>query len=109
MTTPRNRRSTRAATVWIDHEQAIIATQDAEGEPIVERLGRGAGEAEVAFDARAVDEVVDREPVTVAGPAFARTSFERVYTTMTHRPDRLVDVEPGFDATDVADTPARRR
>jgi hypothetical protein len=107
MTTGIDRR-TGPAMVWIDHEQAIIATQDAEGATIVEHLERGSGEPETAFDARAVDEVVGRAPVNVAGPAFARTAFERVYTSMTHRPDRLVDVEPGMDAADVADTPARR-
>jgi hypothetical protein len=47
--------------------------------------------------------------VTVAGPAFARTSFERALVAVTHRPDRIVDVEPWMDAPDVADLPARRR
>jgi hypothetical protein len=41
-----------------------------------------------------VDQVVDEERVVVSGPAFARTDFERAYTALTYRPDRLVDVEP---------------
>ena len=97
------------AMVWIDRDQAIITTADGDGQPIVEQLGRGRSEPEVAFGARAVDQVGDRGTVVVSGPAFARTSFERVYTSMTHRPERLVDVEPGIDAADVADHPARRR
>jgi hypothetical protein len=96
------------ALIWIDHEQAIIATRAGGGSPFVERLGRGAFEPEAAFEARAVDELVDSDLVTVTGPAFARTSFERALVLVTHRPDRIVDVEPAMDAADVADLPARR-
>jgi hypothetical protein len=95
--------------VWIDHDQAIIATRSSDGAPIVERLGRGALEPETAFEARAVDEVADAGIVMVAGPAFARSSFERALVAVTHRPDRIVDVEPWIDAPDVADLPARRQ
>ena len=55
-----------------------------------------------------MDEVLDRDQVNVAGPAYARTSFERAYVAVTHHPERIVDVEPGIDAHDVADHPARR-
>ncbi len=95
--------------VWIDHDQAIISTRRGDGSPIVEWLGRGALEPEAAFEARAVDEVASADTVTVAGPAFARSSFERALVAVTHRPDRIVDVEPWIDAPDVADLPARRR
>ena len=94
--------------IWIDHEQAIIATREGDGSPLVERLGRGASEPESAFEARAVDELVDSDHVTVTGPAFARTSFERALASVTHRPERISDVEPAMDAADVADLPARR-
>jgi hypothetical protein len=97
------------AMIWIDHQQAIIATRHGDGSPIVERLGRGPFEPEASFEARAVDELVDAGTVTVSGPAFARTSFERALVAVTHRPDRIVDVEPWIDASDVADFPARRR
>ncbi len=97
------------AMIWIDHQQAIIATRHGDGSPFVERLGRGPFEPEASFEARAVDELVDYGTVTVSGPAFARTSFERALVAVTHRPDRIIDVEPWIDATDVADFPARRR
>lgn len=109
MTTRSRARPVGPATIWIDRDQAIIAMLDAHGAPAVERLGRGPGEPEHLFDARTVDEVLDRNSVIVAGPAFARAAFERVYVAMTQRPDRLIDVEPWIDAGDVADTPARRR
>jgi hypothetical protein len=41
-----------------------------------------------------VHEVVDEDRLIVSGPTNARTDFERAYVAMTHRPDRLVDVEP---------------
>lgn len=97
------------AMIWIDHQQAIIATRHGDGSPFVERLGRGPFEPEASFEARAVDELVDSGTVTVSGPAFARTSFERALVAVTHRPDRIIDVEPWIDASDVADFPARRR
>jgi hypothetical protein len=37
---------------------------------------------------------VDEERVVVSGPADVRTQFDRAYVAVTHRPDRLVDVEP---------------
>ena len=82
------------AVVWIDHDQAVIVEQGPEGRETVELLGREAAETEASFDARTVDEVVDEDRVTVSGPAFARTEFERAYVALTHRPDRLVDIEP---------------
>jgi hypothetical protein len=97
------------ATIWIDHEQAIITTVHRDGSPLIERLGRGAFEPEASFEARAVDELVDAAIVTVAGPAYARTSFDRARVAVTHRPDHVVDVEPWMDAPDVADFPVRRR
>jgi len=97
------------AMIWIDHEQAIIAMRQRDGTPFVERLGRGRFEPEAAFEARAVDELIEAGIVTIAGPAFARTSFERALVAVTHRPDRIVDVEPWMDAPDVADFPVRRR
>ena len=57
-------------------------------------LDRAPGESEADFEARTVGEVVDEEQVVVSGPAYARTDFERAYVAVTHRPDRLVDVEP---------------
>jgi hypothetical protein len=96
------------ALVWIDHEQAIIATRDAAGSPIVERLRRGVSEPESAFEARTIDELLDRGTITVSGPAFARTGLERALVAVTHRPDRIIDVEPDLAPADAADLPVRR-
>jgi hypothetical protein len=80
--------------VWIDHDQALIVEQGSDGPPCVELLDRAPAESEAAFEARTVDEVLAEDRVVVSGPAFARTDFERAYVGVTHRPDRLVDVEP---------------
>lgn len=82
------------AVVWIDHKQAVIVGQGTDGHQSVELLDRAPEETEAAFEARTVDEVVDRDRIVVAGPAYVRTSFERAYVGVTHRPDRLLDVEP---------------
>ena len=55
-------RKTVDALIWIDHQQAIIALREGGGSPLIERLGRGAFEPEAAFEARAVDELVDFGP-----------------------------------------------
>lgn len=82
------------AAVWIDHDQAVIIEQWPDGHENVERLDRTPQESEAAFEVRTVDEVLDQDRVVVSGPAYARTGFERAYVAVTHRPDRLVDVEP---------------
>lgn len=97
MTTRRltaDKRPGQEAVVWIDHDQALIVEHGPDGRDSVERLDRARAESEVAFDARMVHEVVDDDQVVVSGPAHARTEFERAYVAVTHRPDRLVDVEP---------------
>jgi len=108
MTTRQAERIRSGAVVWIDERQAIITTTTADGRPMVEQLGRGSTEAEAAFDARTVDAVLDRESVAVSGPAFARVAFERAFVAVTHRPERLVDIEPEIDAHDASQHAARR-
>lgn len=90
-------RSRSGAVVWIDQHRAIITTATPGGDPVIEQLGRGPMELELAFDARAVVALRDRDPVAVSGPAFARVAFERAFTSVTHRPERLLDVEPEMD------------
>jgi hypothetical protein len=92
--TTQNKRAKREAIVWIDHDQAVIVEQGADGRQSVELLDRAPDESEAAFEARTADQVVDEDRIVVAGPAYARTDFERAYVELTHRPDRLVDVEP---------------
>ena len=92
--TPDEPRRTDEAIVWIDHDRAVIVNPKLDAAESVELLERGTGESPAAFEARAVDEVIDDERVMVAGPAFVRTSFERAFVAVTHRPDRLLEVEP---------------
>jgi hypothetical protein len=86
-------RPTHKVVVWIDHTQAFIVGQGSDGRESVELVDRAPGETEADFEARTVGEVIDDEQVVVSGPAYARTGFERAYVAVTHRPDRLVDVE----------------
>ncbi len=82
------------ATVWIDHARAVIVNSERDGTETVALLEREPGESAAGFEARAVDKVIDDGRVVVSGPAFARTSFERAYVAVTHRPDRLLEVAP---------------
>jgi len=82
------------AAVWIDHESAILVQPTGPGSPRVTVVDRGPHEGEAAFGARAAHEIGDRGRVLVTGPLAARTAFEREYVALTHRPDRIVDVEP---------------
>ena len=82
------------SVVWIDHEQARIIASTRDGVETVRILDREAAETEAAFEVRATDAVIDADRVVVAGPPDVRTGFERAYVAITHRPDRLVDVEP---------------
>jgi hypothetical protein len=82
------------AVVWIDHEQALIVAGARDGSERVEILDRALLETESAFEARTTDAVLDADRVLVSGPADIRTDFERTYVAITHRPDRLVDLEP---------------
>ncbi len=84
----------REAAVWIDHDQAVISERGVDDQNTTEYLERSAGESEPAFELRTIREIIERDRVVVLGPADARLGFERAYTAMTHRPDRLVDVAP---------------
>lgn len=86
-------RPAKKVVVWIDHTQAYIVGQGTDGRETVELVDRAQGETEADFEARTVGEVIDDEQVVVSGPAYARTGFERAYVAVTHRPDRLIDVE----------------
>lgn len=87
-------RQLHEATVWIDHDQAIIVDRAEDGAETVETLERRPAETAALFEARTVEQVVDETRVVVSGPADMRTEFDRAYVAVTHRPDRLVDVEP---------------
>jgi hypothetical protein len=93
-TQPRRRHPRRQVSVWIARDRAVITSHEDDGHEMVHVLARLPTESEVVFDVRAIDEVVDDERVEVSGPASDRTEFERTYVAVTHRPDRLLDVEP---------------
>jgi len=82
------------ASVWIDDGLARILDRGIDDEGVIECLERSPGESLPAFRLRTIREIIDRDRVFVSGPAAARLTFEREHTTMTHRPDRLVDVAP---------------
>ena len=84
----------REAAVWIDHDEAVTFDQRVDDPKPTEYLQRSPGGTEPAFELRTIREIIDRDRVVVSGPAAARHGSERAYTAMTHRPDRLVDVEP---------------
>lgn len=92
------------AAVWIEHDRAVIVEQGPDGEDAIEQVDRLPMETEAAFDVRTVDAIGDQDTIIVSGPADARTDFERAYVAVTHRPDRLVDVELTVDSA----RPARR-
>lgn len=82
----------REAAVWIDRGQALIVARGPDREEWVEVLDRMPGESTITFEARTVDEVLDEDRIVVRGPVTDRLEFERTYTAVTHRPDRIVDV-----------------
>jgi hypothetical protein len=86
--------SGREAVVWIDRDWAVIVEQGLDCHDTVAVLDRRPAESEAVFEARTVEEIIDHAIVIVSGPCEPRTNFERAYVAMTHRPDRLVDVEP---------------
>ena len=50
-------------------------------------------ESEADFVARIVGAVGDSERVMVLGPASLRLAVQRAYVAVSHRPDRLVELE----------------
>lgn len=87
----------REAAVWIDRGQALIVARGPDREEWVEVVERMPGESIITFEVRTVDEVLDEDRIVVRGAATDRLEFERTYTAVTHRPDRIVDV--GSEAT----------
>jgi hypothetical protein len=98
MTKRRTTQGEREAVVWIEHERAVIIERQPDRKPggteAVELVDRLPAESEASFDTRAIGQIGERDRVIVTGSAYARVDFERAYVTATHRPDRLVDVEP---------------
>jgi hypothetical protein len=82
------------AITWVDRRRAIVARRTAGGAVDVEEFSLPPDEAGRQLALAAVAHVIaDSERVLVMGPEVARTRLEREYVTISHRPDRLVDVE----------------
>jgi hypothetical protein len=82
------------AIVWLEGDRAVVVTHVNDDQRTVDVLTRAPGETEAQFQARTVDQVANEPRVVVAGPVGARMAFERTYVAITHRPERLADVEP---------------
>jgi hypothetical protein len=89
--------SRACAVVWIDDASAVVAVTMPDGGFEVSEVHARSSDAwdQYPFLARVVDRIGDRERVLILGPGPARTTLEREYVTIYHRPERLVDVEPG--------------
>jgi len=82
-----------AAVVWVNRREAIVARL-VDGREAVSWIVRRWTEPQASYLHRIVHEVGDRERVLMLGSEMALLELERAYVSMSHRPDRLVDVEP---------------
>ena len=80
------------AVVWINGRHAVVAVADGEvgiTSSTVERVV----ESEADFVARIVGAVGDSARVMVLGPTSLRLAVQRAYVAVSHRPDRLVELD----------------
>jgi hypothetical protein len=82
------------AVVWISGRRADVAVADRDDicgitSTTVEREI----ESEADFVTRIVSAVGDSERLLVLGPASRRLAVQRAYVAISHRPDRLVELE----------------
>jgi hypothetical protein len=80
--------------VLIDDRRAIIAAKDRAGRISTSEIVR-VWRSESAFLAQVVGRLADCARVVILGPSSARLALEREYVAISHRPDRLVDLESG--------------
>ncbi len=91
----------RRASVWIDHNQAVIIDEGPmTSEPTLNVLVRASLEPEASFQARIVEDVADDARILVAGGSAVRTAFDRTFVAITHHPERLVDSAPARQSKD---------
>jgi len=83
------------ALVWVDKERVILAEPGPAGFRIEEQVLKGDEASELETLAGVARQVEDRDHVFVGGSADGRLAFEREYVSLSHRPDRLVDVDLG--------------
>lgn len=82
------------AITWIDRTSAIVAHTRPAGAIDVARIRADDPAMSGPFLAAVARRIGDCDRVLILGPDVMRTELEREYVTITHRPDRLVDVEP---------------
>jgi hypothetical protein len=80
--------------VWIDPDQAFVATKTASGQVSSVIVARPPAVPTVTYLAHVAHLIGDAERVIISGPDAMRTELEREYTAIQHRPDRIIDVEP---------------
>ena len=80
--------------VWIDPNQAFVATKGASGQVSSVIVARPPAVPTVTYLAHVAHLIGDAERVIISGPDAMRTELEREYTAVQHRPDRIIDVEP---------------
>ena len=102
--TPEVKAAAPSAVVWINGRGAVVATMESDRSITTCTIDRGL-EPEVSYLRLVVHAVGDRERVVILGPNSVCLALEREYTSIYHRPDRLVDVEPAgpVDAAGLVD------
>lgn len=82
------------AITWVDRRRAIVARRMPGGAVDVEEFTFPQDETgrQLAFAAVA-HAIGESDRVVVMGPESARTRLEREYVAISHRPDRLVEIE----------------
>jgi hypothetical protein len=88
-----------AAITWIGQDHAIVARRWATDEIEVAEIDRDTADDGQRFLARIAHEIGDPDHVLVMGTESLRLELEREYVTVSHRPDRLMDVEPATEPT----------
>jgi hypothetical protein len=82
------------AITWVDRRRAIVARRTSRGAIDVEEFPFPPDEpGRLLAIAAVVHAIGESDRVVVMGPESARTRLEREYVAISHRPDRLVDVE----------------
>ena len=81
------------AVVWISGRHAVVAVATGDAAGITASTVEREIESEADFVARILAAVGDSERVMVLGPASLRLAVQRAYVAISHRPDRLVELE----------------
>ena len=91
---------TGRAAAWVGDRFAIVAIAAADGS--VRSTQIEAGPDRIAYLARIVRRIGPRELVLVSGADGLRVEFERLYVSVHHRPDVLIDIDALSDLTAAA-------